>query len=54
MTLTRTTTSGQSGHGSNGKEGVVHITQSSNTEGSPSDGLLSYPGHSGEGEVQAS
>ena len=35
-----------SGPGSNGNEGVLHIPQSSSTtEASPSDCLVSYPGH---------
>ena len=34
------------GPGSNGNEGVLHIHQSSSiTETSPSDFLVSYPGH---------
>ena len=38
---------GQSGPGSNGNEGVLRIPQSSSTAGtSPSDCLVSYPGHS--------
>ena len=44
-TLTGTTTLGQSGLGSNGNEEVLHISQSSKTGASPSDGLISYPGH---------
>ena len=41
------TTPGQSGPGSNGNEGVLCIPQSSSTAGtSPSDCLVSYPGHS--------
>ena len=43
--LTGTTTPGQSGYESNGKEGVLHIPQSSRTVASPSDGLVSYPEH---------
>ena len=40
------TTPGQSGPGSNGNKGVVCITQSSSiTAASPSDFLVSYPGH---------
>ena len=42
---TGTTTSGQSGSGSNGKEGVLHIPQSSMTGDLPSDGLVLYQGH---------
>ena len=38
---------GQSGPGSNENKGVLRIPQSSNTAGtSPSDSLVSYPGHS--------
>ena len=45
--LSGATTPGQSGPGSNGNEGVLHIPQSSSTAGtSPSDCLVSYPGHS--------
>ena len=41
------TTPGQSGPGSDGNKGVVRIPQSSSTAGtSPSDCLVSYPGHS--------
>ena len=37
---------GQSGPESNDNEGVLHIPQSSNITGaSPSDYLVSYPGH---------
>ena len=37
---------GQSGPGSDGNEGVLRIPQSSSTAGtSPSDCLVSYPGH---------
>ena len=40
------TTPGQSGSGNHGKEGVLHIPQSSSiTVTSPSDCLMSYPGH---------
>ena len=40
------TTPGQSGHGSNGNKEVLHIPQSSSITGtSPSDCLVSYPGH---------
>ena len=35
---------GQSGPGSNGNEGVLHITLCYKTEASLSDGLVSYPG----------
>ena len=47
MALSGATTPGQSGHGSDGNEGVLHIPQSSSTAGtSPSDCLVSYPEHS--------
>ena len=47
MVLSDATTPGQSGAGSNGNEGVLLIPQSSNIAGtSPSDCLVSYPGHS--------
>ena len=35
----------QSGPWSNGNKGVLHMPQSSKTGVSPSDGLVSYPGH---------
>ena len=45
--LSSATTPGQSGPGSDGNEGVLRIPQSSSTAGtSPSDCLVSYPGHS--------
>ena len=45
--LSGATTLGQSGPGSNGIDGVLHIPQSSSiTEASPSDCSVSYPGHS--------
>ena len=45
--LSGATIPGQSGPGSNGNEGVLSITQSPCTTGtSPSDILVSYPGHS--------
>ena len=45
-TLSGATTSGQSGLGSDGNKGVLHIPQSSRIiEASPSDCLVSYPGH---------
>ena len=49
--LSGSTTPGQSGHGSNGNEGVLCIPQSSSITGaSPSDCFVSYLGHSlGEG-----
>ena len=40
------TAPGQSGHGSNGNEGVLNIPQSSRAGATPSDGLMSSPGHS--------
>ena len=45
-TLSGATTPGQSGPGSNGSEGVLHIPQISKARALPSDGLMSYPGHS--------
>ena len=49
--LSGATTLGHSGPGSDDNEGVLHIPQSSSITGtSPSDCLVSYPGHSsGEG-----
>ena len=45
--LSGATTPGQSGLGSNGSEGVLRIPNSSSITGtSPSDCLVSYPGHS--------
>ena len=45
--LSGATTPGQSGPGSNGNKGVLHIPQSSSITGtSPSNCLVSYPGHS--------
>ena len=45
--LSGATTPSQSGPGSNGNEGVLRIPQSSCITGtSPSDCLVSYPGHS--------
>ena len=43
--LSGATTPGWSGPGSNGNEGALHIPQSSKTGASPSDCLMSYPGH---------
>ena len=44
--LSGATTPGQSGPGSDGNVGVLRILQSSSTAGtSPSDCLVSYPGH---------
>ena len=45
-TLSGATTPGQSELESKGNEGVLDIPQSSRTQDSPSDCLLSYPGHS--------
>ena len=46
-TLSGATTLGQSGPGSDGNEGVIHISQSSSITGaSPPDYLVSYSGHS--------
>ena len=46
MTQSCATTPGQNGPGSDGIEGVLHIPQSSNITGaSPSNGLISYLGH---------
>ena len=51
QTLSGATTLAQSGPGSDGNEEVLHIPQSSSiTEASPSDCLVSYSGHSLEGE----
>ena len=47
MSLSGATTPGQSGPGRYGNEEVLHILQSFSTVGSsPSDILMSYPGHS--------
>ena len=44
--LSSATTLGHSGPGSDRTEGALHISQSSNfIEASPSDSLMSYPGH---------
>ena len=49
--LSGTTTPRQSGSGSDGKEKVLHIPQSSSITGaSPSDCLVSYLGYSLQGE----
>ena len=46
-TLSGATTPGQSGSGSDGNEGVLHVSQSSSiTRNLPSDRLVLYPGHS--------
>ena len=42
-TLSGTTTSGQSGPGSNGNEGVLHVPQSFKIGALPSNFLMSYP-----------
>ena len=47
-TLIDSTTSVQSGSGSNGNEEVFHIPQSSKTEASISDGLMLYSRHWGK------
>ena len=45
-TLSGATTLGQSGLGSNGNNGILNIPQNSSITGaSPSDCLMSYPGH---------
>ncbi len=44
-TLSDATNPGKSGPGSNGNEGVLHISQIFNAGTSLSDGLMSYPGH---------
>ena len=45
-TLSGASTPGQSAHGNDGNEGVLHIPQSSSiTEASPFGCLVSYPGH---------
>ena len=52
MALSDAITTDQSGPGSNGNEGVLRIPQSSSIAGtSPSDCLVSYPGHSLGGGV---
>ena len=46
MNLSGATTACQSGHGSDGNKGVLRIPQSSSVTGaSPSDSVVSYPGH---------
>ena len=45
LTQTGTTTLGQSELESNNYQRVLPIPQSSRTGASPSDGLVSYPGH---------
>ena len=50
--LSGATTPGQSEPGSDGNEGVLRTSQSSSITGtSPSDCLVSYPGHTLAGEV---
>ena len=44
MTIISTVTPSQSEPGSNGNE-LFHITQSTRTVASPSNGLVLYPGH---------
>ena len=44
-TVTDTTTPDQNGVRSNENEGVLYIPQSPKNGASPSDGLVSYPGH---------
>ena len=51
--LTGTTTLGQSGPGSNSNERVLHTLQRSRTGALPSDGLVSYLGHSLGGGLAA-
>ena len=47
MVLSGATIPGQTGSGSNGNKGVLHIPQSPSITGtSPTDCLVSYPGHS--------
>ena len=49
--LSGATTLGQSGPGNNDNEGVLYTPQSSSITGaSPSDCLVSYPGHSFDAE----
>ena len=45
-TLSGVTTPGESGPGSYGNEGVLHIPENSKTGTSLSDGLISYPENS--------
>ena len=52
LVLSGATTLSQSGPGSDDNEGVIRIPQSSSITGiSPSDCLVSYPGHSLAGSV---
>ena len=51
MTLSGATTLGQIAPWSNGNKGVFHIPQNSRTGALPFDCLVSYPGHSLEGEA---
>ena len=48
-TISGATTPDQSGLGSNGKDWILYIPQSSKSGALPLDGLMSYPGHSGGG-----
>ena len=52
MASSDATTPGQSGHCSNGNEGIFHIPQSSKAGALPSDGLMSFPGHLLEGSCR--
>ena len=52
-TLSDATSPSQSGPGSNGNEEVLHIPQISKAGALLSDGLMSYPGHSGESYLSA-
>ena len=45
-TIFDATTPGQSGFGKNDNERVIYIPQNSRNGASPSDCLVSYPGHS--------
>ena len=45
-TLSSATTPGKSGPGSNGNEGELHIPKSFKAGTLPSEGLMSYTGHS--------
>ena len=44
--MTFTDTAAQISQGSNGRESVLHILQSSRNGATPSDGFVSYPLHS--------
>ena len=43
--LSGATSPSQSGPGTNGNEGILHIPKSSKAKASPSDAFLSFPGH---------